>query len=151
MACGATSKKIVNLLQDLNSEVDNLEEKIDSDCDCPNGWTYYDNKCYKAFFGEEFINWRDAQRSCKTEGGDLAVINNPDLNAFVNNLAGSQRAWIGAFRMGPVAQSNNEFSWTDGSPMDFDNWSVNQPDNQGGIEFCVHLNLQEPAGSWNDI
>jgi len=53
--------------------------------------------------------------------------------------------------MGPVAQSNNEFSWTDGSPMDFDNWSVNQPDNNAGIEFCVHLNLQEPAGSWNDI
>merc|ERR1712243_385643 len=149
MACGAKSKKIVNLLQDLHSKVDNLEEKFDSDC--PNGWTYYGERCYKAFFEETFINWRDAQKSCRMEGGDLVVIHSPDLNVFVNNLAGSQRAWIGAFRIGPVAHNNNEFSWTDGSNIDFDNWSAGQPDNADSVEFCVHLNLEEPAGSWNDI
>jgi len=119
---------------------------------CPDGWIQFGTKgkCYKAFFGSSIITWMDAQKSCRFQGGDLAVIHDEETNIFVNDIADGTRAWIGAFRVGPIPYQNDEFSWIDGSAMDFDAWAVDQPDNYGGDEFCVHINLVENSADWND-
>jgi len=117
---------------------------------CPNGWTYFESKCYKAFFGSSIITWMDAQKSCREQGGDLAVIHDEETNAFVNNTVGGTRTWIGAFRNGLAPHYNIAFTWIDGRTMNFSDWSVNQPDNNGLFELCVHTNLNDNSGAWND-
>ena len=53
---------------------------------------------------------------------------------------------IGAIRIG----SNDQFTWVDGTPLDYSFWSLLQPDNDQEEEFCVHLNLLFTIGLWND-
>ena len=45
------------------------------------GWVDYKGSCY--LFRQEKSDWNDALRSCRTEGGDLASINDKDESDFI--------------------------------------------------------------------
>ena len=65
----------------------------------------------------------------------------------MNDVGEGTFAWIGAIRVGPTPSQNNQFTWIDGTPMGYSNWSQYQPTNHKGIEFCVHF---YGHGQWND-
>ena len=74
-------------------------------------------------------------------------------NNFVYTVSGGQRAWIGAHRVGPFTDPvprNDQWTWIDGSAMEFSNWSAGQPDNHEGDEFCLELNNGFDY-LWNDL
>ena len=66
----------------------------------------------------------------------------------MNDVGEGNLAWIGAIRIGPAPSQNDQFTWIDGTPMDYSKWGNPQPDNYKGIEICVHL--LHSSGHWND-
>merc|ERR1712098_212350 len=112
-------------------------------------------------FAQTGISWNDAQHNCSLKGGDLATIYDEATNTFVNELLESSNAWIGAFRVGPSVEPkprNDQWTWIDGSPLDYSNWVYNQPDNWciGGVwcivkgDYCGMINRWKTEGLWND-
>ncbi|CAJ0601816.1 unnamed protein product [Cylicocyclus nassatus] len=117
---------------------------------CDVGWAYYDetDSCYKNFFG---LNFDDAERLCRTVGGHLTSIHTSTENSFVGELAKSGIApekccelatWIGLTR--PDIPNSN-WTWTDGTEVDFLAWAPKQPDDFRGVERCTVLNSDAHA------
>ena len=50
---------------------------------CRAGWTRYGRHCY--MFREDRKNWQDALDSCRQLGGDLAAVNSPEEQEFVES------------------------------------------------------------------
>ncbi|TKR58751.1 hypothetical protein L596_030160 [Steinernema carpocapsae] len=85
------------------------------------------------------------------ENGHLASIHSKVENDFVGRLVGSgsfyDDPWIGASSPG----KNNIFVWTDGTPWDYTNWYINEP-NQIGWENCVEIYLNDGDNyRWNNV
>jgi hypothetical protein len=90
----------------------------------------------------------DAEADCVAKGGHLLSIHDPGTQTFVVTTAlGIQYAdwWIGL----DDRAEEGVYTWTDGSPLDFSQWAVDQPDNAGDNEDCVHL-APWASGDWND-
>ena len=70
----------------------------------------------------------------------------PEQNDRLADLT-SDPAWIG------ISDSASEGDWVflDGGSVTYTNWKTNEPNNSGGNEDCVDINLvsSEP-GTWND-
>ncbi|CAJ0601261.1 unnamed protein product [Cylicocyclus nassatus] len=109
---------------------------------CESGWTYFDetNACYKNFFHATF---QSAENLCQTVGAHLTSIHSHDENLFVAELAKSGRhmtndstqgTWIGLERYAHL-----NWTWTDGTKVDFLLWAPGQPDNMGGVQECGQL------------
>lgn len=35
----------------------------------------------------------------------------------------------------------NDYRWSDGTPTDFIHWEIGEPNNEGGMELCVALEI----------
>ena len=101
-------------------------------------------------------NHSDALRHCRDQGYDLASIHNGDQMDIANNLCGSSWCWIGL----RYDEDNDEWSWTDGSKLDYGfnadgsptngvwPWQVNEPNFAYSVQF--HVCLVANAQGWND-
>ncbi|XP_039174594.1 C-type lectin lectoxin-Lei1-like isoform X1 [Crotalus tigris] len=124
-----------------------------ADSDCPSGWSFFQQHCYRVF--KQRMNWADAERSCsrKAEGGHLASIQSLAESAYVAQLASSpprlSNVWIGLSGTGKPFQKPT-WQWSDGSPFGYQSWKRRQPDNLFGIEYCVELSLFSGYLQWND-
>jgi len=116
---------------------------------CINGWSKFGNSCYKYF--NEKKNWNDAERTCNEFGAQLTSIHSQDEADFIAGLLADLQemdssvllwTWIGGLRSG------NVFQWIDGSTFDFTYWRVNEPNNAGGNENCIH---SWTDNMWNDL
>ena len=85
-----------------------------------------------------------AQKVCRQQGADLVKVTSSAENNFIQQHS-AHACWIGAVR-NPV--NAKQFIWMDGSSLDYEKWSIGQPDNDQ--ESCT-LYLPGLAGSWNDI
>ncbi|KAK2151729.1 hypothetical protein LSH36_353g04005 [Paralvinella palmiformis] len=102
---------------------------------------YYFEKtrtCFKTFQGSS-LSWFDARNRCLIDGGDLVVIDSPELHKFVIEVPDIKDEnkpthwWIGA-------QSSN-WTWTNGQPLSaFTNWDVNNPSKPKGHCVVIHVN-----------
>ncbi|XP_072037146.1 galactose-specific lectin nattectin-like [Amphiura filiformis] len=112
---------------------------------CPPDWTAFNNHCY--LYVEKDANWLSAERDCEGRGADLVSIHSSEENEFITNMTdGNERVWIG---LDDIA-AEGDFTWSDGSHLNFTNWGSNQPDNANDDEHCVHLKWRDP-GIWNDF
>ncbi|XP_058237236.1 L-selectin-like [Hemibagrus wyckioides] len=93
----------------------------------------------------------EAQTYCRVNFTDLATINNMGEMKKLNHTLmkeNAKKAWIGLQREGP-----GKWQWSladqtfyrDGDT--YRNWRSGQPDNDGGIEYCVEMHYN---GLWND-
>ena len=64
----------------------------------------------------------------------------------MNDVAEGTFAWIGAIRIGSAPSQNDQFTWIDGTPMDYSKWGNPQPDNYKGMEI-TNTN-KDDIGSW---
>jgi len=112
---------------------------------CDSGWKLHQNKCYKKFSRKtQDITWTSANNNCNDEGGELASIADLKTNSFVKTFVShNKRMYIGGIRSGP-----NSFTWTDGTPCLYTDWSKGQPDNAHGKEFCTEFFNTDKK--WND-
>lgn len=128
---------------------------LDNDCDgtidsssaCPCNHETYGNHSY--LFCTSSRDWNSALSDCESQGNySLVTIDNGSEQNWVRSTAAGHSSnnwwWIGYNDI----NSENNFSWIDGSPTNYSNWPGNQPDNYNN-EDCVHIYTD--TGYWNDM
>ena len=119
---------------------------------CSEGFTYFPHtgKCYGAFFNGRGITRTASHIACISQGGHLASVHDLETNNFLHNLRNgdvSFRAYIGGVYV------NGSWSWSDGSPWDFEYWRQGDPSDP---HYEIYNEIYQvvdvpgsPPGSWN--
>ena len=78
-------------------------------------------------------------------GGELASVPDKDTNDFLSyaEVTGGRRSWIGGQKV------DGEWTWSDGTPWDFENWLPGQPDNSDNRQAYVSINFGR-VEKWDD-
>uniref|UniRef100_A0A3B5R513 Galactose-specific lectin nattectin-like n=1 Tax=Xiphophorus maculatus TaxID=8083 RepID=A0A3B5R513_XIPMA len=117
---------------------------------CPGGWTQYGTRCF--YFYNYQTEWVDAERNCIALGANLASFHSHSEYIFLKNLVraarGSwDRTWVGGYD----AVKEGVWLWSDGSNFNYCQWGSGEPNNQGGAEHCMEINLKgEHSQTWED-
>lgn len=106
---------------------------------------FFEGRYYQIF--DERLTWDQARYQAKRLGGDLAIIRNQLAQEFLNDLVEQGDYWIGGFRVSDYGE--NQFAWVTGEPMIFTNWHPSEPNNMGGNENYIVVDLA--TGQWNDL
>ena len=48
------------------------------------------------------------------------------------------------------SKSDGNWSWSDGSPWDYEDWAVGQPDEENPNDNYLQMMSWHPHGNWND-
>ena len=100
------------------------------------------NRAFKIF--REDVSWHEAKRRCEAMGGRLAVVNDHEALEVINERKRGLRLWLGA----TDEHEEGDWRWVDGTQVDIDAWSENQPFNLMGKEHYMELG---PKGTFNDV
>ncbi|MCP4445309.1 MAG: C-type lectin domain-containing protein [Myxococcales bacterium] len=111
-----------------------------------------DDTCYMLF--ETALTWQAAQAACLTVGATLAIVDSEAEQTIVAGLSASfplagPDLWLGATDV--LVETN--FVWVDGTPMVFEKWRVDEPNNDGpgdAPENCLVIEGDTVLQEWDD-
>ena len=109
------------------------------ECAVPAGAKGFGPANYEA--GSVFRAWPSSEAVCSGGGDHLVSIHSGAENAFVAGNFGGSAVWLGLSDQAV----DGTFAWTDGTPLDYENWKDGEPTDTVGQD-CVQL---DPAdGKW---
>ncbi len=89
------------------------------------------------------VDWETARAGCILLGADLTIVASGDENGFLfDNMMGTNQ-WLGARDTKPGFA---EYTWVDGSALDFDAWTGPNPDEDNG---CAQMSSND-SSYWRD-
>lgn len=110
------------------------------------------------------MSWIEARDFCEELGGQLAKADSEAINTQIlgyfqnpmwNQYYDGNGCWLGA-----SDADNSTWNWIDGKSMDYENWSIGNPDGQGEgdnkeqyLEMIFNtegMNYKIASGEWND-
>ena len=111
---------------------------------CSSSWIEFQGYCYRHFnnINSYLPDWTDADFYClNKERAHLASVHSLEEDTFLKFLSQGEDYWIGGNYLG----ANNLFFWSDGSPLDYENFSkakwVYQSFQQGmdiwAMDYCT--------------
>ena len=111
----------------------------------------FETSCY-AFFGD-LETWSGAEERCVAWGGHLASVESPEEDTFLGDwplelniaMGNGTGIWLG----GTDSLQDNDFRWPDNSPITFEGWAPNQPDNGPGGVDCIEKR-NDATARWYD-
>ncbi|XP_027551485.1 macrophage mannose receptor 1-like isoform X1 [Neopelma chrysocephalum] len=110
------------------------------------GWIIKGDKQY--FFSPEKISMEKARTFCKNNHGDLATIGNNNERKYLWKYI-LKNGKLDSYLIGLIQNSDQQFSWLDGSPVHYAAWAQGEPNFAQAQENCVVLNKKD--GLWNDV
>ena len=93
------------------------------------------------------MTWAEARAQCQAEGGDLASVHSTGENEFIRQLGRTERLWLGGRRTSCTGRACTDFTWSDGSAWDYDNWDRGEPNNYFQDEVCLSMCPVSVSGS----
>ncbi|KAG9259975.1 C-type mannose receptor 2-like, partial [Astyanax mexicanus] len=106
----------------------------DFPCLTPYPFVCYDEKISgsdKYVYYSAGKTWKEAQDYCRQKHTDLACPSDDPQNSIIQNKILTQWTWIGFYRDG--------WKWSDNTSVTSIKWSLFQPDNFGGNQYCARL------------
>ncbi|XP_078693921.1 dromaiocalcin-1-like [Branchiostoma floridae x Branchiostoma belcheri] len=110
----------------LNTTSPDAETLPTTEHTCRNGWSGYNNHCYKFF--RKRVKWSKADKRCKEVGANLASVTSAEENSFIADLVQNapkritrHLVWFG------LRKPKKQWQWTDGSPLFYTNWARGEP------------------------
>ncbi|KAM9163688.1 macrophage mannose receptor 1-like isoform 1-T1 [Pangshura tecta] len=122
---------------------------------CPEGWdsSNFISSCFKIFVreGNQKKSWFEAEDFCREIGGHLITINRKEVKHLIWQMVLDkgfifQHFWMGLIYLNP----DEGYTWIDGSPVIYENWNEEEPNNDKGIEHCGTFQ-GSPKMQWNDL
>ncbi|KAM6952239.1 ladderlectin-like [Lycodopsis pacificus] len=97
------------------------------------------------------MTWAKAEKHCVSLGGNLASVHNileyeGIQKIILDSSQENKSSWIG----GSDAEEENQWLWTDGTIFGYTNWCAGEPNNGGGIQYCMQMNYGG-AKCWDDV
>ncbi|GMT12201.1 hypothetical protein PFISCL1PPCAC_28437, partial [Pristionchus fissidentatus] len=102
--------------------------------------------CYKTKSGA--ATWQSALDNCKKEGGFLAVVHDEAANDFIRSTAVS-KGFLDGIQIGIQRDSRGNYTWADGSAIDYNNFAAGFPNEAYGK--CVAMHTGFLPGKWMNI
>ncbi|XP_071041008.1 macrophage mannose receptor 1 [Parasteatoda tepidariorum] len=113
---------------------------------CPQGHNWKSSSvtgaCYwETSYETSRLSWDDARSYCQGYGGDLASFHSIEeekigLSFQYGSLA--HPYWIGL----RLDLATGSYKWSDGSPLDYENWAPNHPDHKDKRLQCVSMDAK---------
>ncbi|KAK0416136.1 hypothetical protein QR680_012309 [Steinernema hermaphroditum] len=121
---------------------------------CTKGWERFQKRCYKKIEVRYSPNVTEATdliyNGCSKNSGSSRAqalsIHGQDETNFISERTGREWPLIGL--IAPHRRCCKSFKWSDGTPVDYNNWSDGEPNNLNGDEFLAQI---YENGKWNDI
>lgn len=110
---------------------------------CPKSWVEFQNSCF--WVSQDVVPWPSVSASCHQAFplSQPASLHSQGENAALATLLNGQRAWIGLSRAG-----DGNFSWSDGSQLNFSYWDQGEPYKGGD---CAIINYNTVTGEWGSV
>lgn len=89
-------------------------------------------------------DWDAAKEYCEQLGGHLVTIADSNENSIITEHLTLNSYYVGAY----FDETSTAWTWVDGEPFEFSNWSVDEPNNKYGVENKLEM---YNTGLWNDV
>ncbi|KXJ10132.1 Fibrillin-2 [Exaiptasia diaphana] len=92
-------------------------------------------------------SWNAAQSNCLDVNSNLTSVTSQEENTYIQHRHGGDTGWIGLQDI----DSEGNFTWIDGTNVNFTYWAANQPNGYPGDQDCVHTLGLRHDYHWNDV